>query len=242
MKRPSSSKNSSQFLVNKLTVADARHLLNNEGGELAVGNLAISVLSCLIVWGLCGWAIWAGKAIAWHLIMPMLAEYFALVLALPVLCFGLRVSELRPEAVSALRWLTFLLVGIAIYIAVMAYRSDVPWVVQGKQEWSRLAVWITAAQMHWPIIGAAIGMWISLPKRVENLAKYGPPFVGVSLGCGMRLVVFFFCIFLVPVIVSNPARLVWILWAAILIAELGALWMRWDIQQRLRRFEATAVK
>jgi hypothetical protein len=102
-----------------------------------------------------------------------------------------------------------------------------------------LVDWVVGAHMHWPILAAAAGSAIAIPGRVRNLFLHGPPFVGVSLGCAMRFVVLIFGVALLPFIVGNwksiSPHAVWIFWGIILAGDGLALWMHWDIQQRLKR-------
>ena len=51
-----------QKLVNNLTVADARHIVNCEGGELTAGEIAIEVTTSVIVAAALARAIWVGDA------------------------------------------------------------------------------------------------------------------------------------------------------------------------------------
>jgi hypothetical protein len=94
--------NSDRKLVNDLTVEDARHLLGNEGGHLSWDELTVRIVTELTVAGALAYAIWRGNVTAWHLALPSLAQYLALLLVLPLLylCFGIRIC-------GKMRWAPF---------------------------------------------------------------------------------------------------------------------------------------
>ncbi len=50
----------------------------------------------------------------------------------------------------------------------------------------------------------------------------------------MRFIVPLFFCFLPPVVASGELSLVWIIWTILLLAELAALAMHWDLQRRLQ--------
>ena len=225
-------------LVNNLTIADARHIVACEGGELTAGETVIEIITSLLVAGALTRAILVGNATAWHLFLPMVAQYVALILALPLIYLFFRHAGLRKEVISALRWVAVVALIAAASLAFQSYRSGVPWRAQLNADLSQAWRWIVDAQMHWPILIAVAAVLLALPRRVRNLYVHGPPFYGVSIGCAMRLVVPLLGCFLLPFIASGAIPIVWVLWAIILLADFLALGMHWDLQRRLRKLDA----
>lgn len=229
------------LLVKDLTVADARHLLKNEGGPLAPASLAYQLTSILVVSGFTAWALWRGTATVWHLALPSVAEYLALLLVLPLVYLLLGMKELRKDAVLSAIWIVGMLVVAAVATLVRSVRAGVPWQTQVIGDTHLLWQWIAEAHMHWPMAAAAGSVLLELPHRIGNLKRYGPPFYAVGLGCGMRIAVLILGFFLLPVVMSGSlARAAWILWGLLLLSELLAIWMHWDIQTRLRRLDSKA--
>lgn len=229
--------NSSRMLVKNLSVDDARHLLRNEGGELTLTEIVLQLVAAAVVAALTARAIWVGNATVWHLAMPMIAQYVALIAALPLLSIAAPHPGLRKDAVAALKlWFGFA-IALAIAVALRARSQETPWRDQLRADAAVAWRWIADAHMHWPILLAALGMLAALPGRVRNLYLYGPPFVGVGLGCAMRLVVLLLGAFLLPWIAGSSTRMAWFLWAMILSSEALALWMHWDVQTRLRKLD-----
>ena len=224
-------------LINKLTVGDARHLLSGEGGPRSLAQVALDLASVVIVSAFTFRAILVGNATAWHLVLPMVAEYFTLLIALPPLYAVLQHPDLRKDALGALRLSIGIIVLVVIVVAVRAPRHGVLWGQQFEADASHVWRWITDAGMHWPILVAALGMAIALPGRVHNLYEFGPPFSGISLGCGMRVVVLFLGALALPWALEDAHRMAWTLWTMILIAELLSLWMMWDIQHQLAKVD-----
>lgn len=223
------------LLVNQLTVRDAAHLVKTEGGSLSTGQIAVRLSVLVLVAAFTARAIVLGHATVWHLFLPLVAEYLVLLLSLPVLTFFVRDGELRKEARKSLLWLLTIAGIAALWIASRAIDDGTPWPVQARIEAARLLHWITGHQMHWPILGAAAGMALGMPGRVAAYHRHGPPFMAVGLGCAMRVVVPLLGCFLVPVVASGKIPLVWTIWTILVLAELGALWMHWDMQRRLAR-------
>jgi hypothetical protein len=225
-------------LVNNLSVADARHLLRTEGGELTPREAVIQLLSIAAVSALTARAILVADATAWHLALPMVAQYVALLVAMPALYAIVRHPAMRKDVVGALRLWAFLLVVAAIVTAVRSHSTALGWSEQLQADLARVWQWITDAQIQWPILLAFLAGLLESPGRVRNLYEHGPPFVGASLGCGMRVAVLFLGFFLIPIVVGSPERLTWTLWSLILLAELLALAMHWDIGRRLKKLDA----
>ncbi len=223
------------ILVNKLTVRDAAHLVKTEGGSLSTGQIAFRLATVVLVAAFTARAIVLGSATAWHLFLPLVAEYLVLLLSMPVLALFVRDGDLKKEARKSLFWLFAIAVVASLWIASRSFDHGTAWSVQAKAEASRLLHWITGHQMHWPILGAAAAMVLGMPGRVAAYHRHGPPFMAVGLGCAMRILVPFFGCFLLPLIASGKTPLVWVIWTILLLAELGALWMHWDLQRRLAR-------
>ena len=55
------------------------------------------------------------------------------------------------------------------------------------------------------------------------------------MGCAMRFIIPLLGCFLLPFIASGAFPLVWVIWAILLLAELGSLLMHWDLQRRLAK-------
>lgn len=236
----SSDKNSPTFdrkLVNDLTVEDARHLLGNEGGHLSWDELVVRIVTELTVAAALAYAIWRGNVTAWHLALPSLAQYLTLLLVLPLLYLVFRHPDLRKDVMGAVRLLIVIAAGVVIATAVRAWRRQTGWTDQLASDAELAWNWIADAGVQWPILIAAVGAVLAMPGRIRNLYKFGPPFVGVSLGCAMRLVVLLLGCFLLPFAMESSTRMVWFLWAVLLLAEGLALGMHWDIQRRLQKLD-----
>jgi hypothetical protein len=229
---------SQRKLIGNLTVADARHTLLCEGGGLTLGQLAFELISVVIVAAFTARAIVVGNATAWHLVLPMVAQYFALIFALPPLFLILQHPDLRKDALGSLRLTIGFTIAIAITIGVRAHQAGVPWQQQLNADASAAWKWVTDAEMQWPIAIACLGILAALPGRVHNLYKHGPPFSGVSLGCGMRFVVLMLGGLVLPWALEDRNRMAWTLWTMFLIAEVLTFWMLWDIQTNLKKVDA----
>jgi len=225
-------------LVNNLTISEARHLLQCEGGELDASQIAIQGVSIAVVAATCAYAIAVGNATVWHLALPMVGEYLVLLAVMPFIYLVFPHPGMKNEVVGSLRLTAGLLVIGAILATVSSYRHGNSWGEQLALDFDKAWAWVTDYSMHWPILAAMGGVLAGLPGRVYNLHKYGPPFYAVGLGCGMRAGVLFLGFFLLPFIVSGSAtRAAWLLWALLLIAEVLAIVMQWDIQQRLKKID-----
>ena len=229
-------------LVNNLTVADARHIVNCEGGELTAGEVAFELITTAIVSGTIARAILVGDATAWHLFLPMLAQYFALLLVLPVIYLFIRHPGMRKDSVGAVRLLVALLVISAIALGIQSYRMSVPWRELLDDYLAQAYRWVIDAHMHWPILAAVAAILWQIPRRVRNLYVHGPPFSGIGLGCAMRFVIPLLGCCLLPFIASGEIPAVWVLWAVILLADVLALWMHWDLQTRLCKLDGPPLE
>ena len=167
----------------------------------------------------------------------MLAQYFALILVLPVVYLFIRHPGLRKDSIGALRLILFLLLASAVALGVQSYRTEIPWRQLLDNYLVEAYRWVVDAKMHWPILLAIVAILWQIPRRIRNLYLHGPPFSGVSLGCAMRCVVPLFGCFLLPFIAAGKIPVVWILWVTIVAADILALWMHWDLQARLRKLD-----
>ena len=221
------------ILVNNLTVKDAVHLVKMEGGSLSKGQIAFRVATVVIVAAFTARAIVVGQATAWHLFLPMVGEYLVLLASIPLISLILHDSALRKDARRSLSWLLTITVIASLWIGSQAFDEGTAWTSQARVEFSRLYTWITTHQMHWPILGAMTAMIGGLPVRVAAFHRHGPPFMAVGLGCAMRLIIPLFGCFLLPFIAAGKFPIVWLIWTILLLSELGALTMHWDLQRRL---------
>lgn len=223
------------MLVNKLTVRDAEHLVKFEGGSLTPPQLAFRVGATLLVAAFAARAILVGQATAWHLFLPMVGEYLVILIALPLLALFLHDKNLRTDAWRSLRWISILAGIFSLWIASRSFDEGTAWAAQARTELSRFFTWVTTHQMHWPILGAMAAMAAGLPGRVASFRRHGPPFMAAGLGCAMRLLLPLFGCFMLPVIAAGKLPIVWLIWTILLLSELGALYMHWDLQRRLAR-------
>ena len=231
------SEHSPQKLLGNLSVADARHIVSCEGGEQSAIGFAIHFASVVAIAATTAWAIDAGYATVWHLALPMVTQYLALLVSLPVIFVFFRHPDLRKDTINAVRLLAGLAATAAIVTGARAWWHETPWSEQFNSDAHLAWRWIKDGHMLWPMLIAFLTELVAIPGRVHNLHKHGPPFVGVSLGCAMRFVVFMFGFCLLPFLLGSNTDMAWTLWAMILIAELLAFWMLWDLQRRLRKLD-----
>jgi hypothetical protein len=224
-----------RMLVNNLSVADAQHLLRNEGGELTAADVAMQLAGTAIVSALTARALLTGNATVWHLALPMIAQYLAVLAALPPIYLVVRHPGLRKDAVGSIRlWFLFAII-LAVTVAVRSQQSEQPWQGQLAADASAIWQWIAEAKMQWPMLAAAVSMLLELPGRVRNLFVYGPPFMGVGLGCAMRVAVLALGCAALPWAFGASTRMAWFLWGAIALSDVLALLMHLDIQTKLRK-------
>lgn len=223
------------ILVNKLTVKDATHLVKVEGGTLSPLQIIFRAGAIILVAAFTARAILVGQASAWHLFLPILGEYLVLLLSLPILKLFLKDPDVERGARQSLLLLFVGLIALSVWIGYRAFDEHVALWTQAAEEFSSFGNWITSHQMHWPILGAMIAMLVAIPGRVAAFRRHGPPFVGISLGCAMRIVVPLLGCFLLPLVASGAFPLVWVIWAILLLAEMGGLAMHWDLQWRLAK-------
>lgn len=231
----------SRFLVNKLTIADARLLLRSEGGPFRLWDAAMALVTIVITSWLSARAIGQGGAAVWHLLLPLLAQYLVLLIAMPVLQIKYRLPAAEVE-VKKCRWgLIVILVLVSLGTWISGLRAERTWVEQSHHLSDWLVKSITHHEMHWPMLSAAIGLLWALPWRFRNCQKLGPPFLAVNLGCAAKVLILLAGCFLLPMILSNARSAVWWLWTLFLLGELVALGMILDIQRRLRRLDSKSL-
>jgi hypothetical protein len=216
-------------------VENERHLLACEGGELSKVQVAVELVSVVAIAATTAWAIAAGHATAWHLALPMVAQWLALVLAVPFIYLVVRHPELREHAAFYLRLWAGLAVTLALVTAVRAWLDARPFPAQLELDVRHAWRWIADAHMQWPILIAVVAQLVALQGHLRNLYVHGPPFSGISLGCGMRAVVLMFGCLLLPWIIGSGTSMAWTLWWMLLIAEILTLWMLLDIQHKVRK-------
>lgn len=227
--------NQSGKLVNNLTIKDAIHLLRSEGGNLSPLGFGFRLLLVIVVAIFTARAIIHGSATIWHLFLPLIGEYLVLLISLPFINRIISDKRLRQDSRQSIRLLIAFIIATALWITWRSHNQGHPWPEQAKLELSQGYAWIVNHEMHWPILGASAGMLLSLPGRIGSFRKHGPPFVAAGIGCAMRFIVPLFFCFLLPVVASGKLSLVWIIWTILLLAELAALAMHWDLQRRLQQ-------
>jgi hypothetical protein len=230
-------------LVNDLTVGDARHILRAEGGPLTPGLIASRLMNIAIVQGAVAWAIIAGGATVWHLLLPMVAQYFGMLIG-GILCYlWWRPEGLKKDARGAVVLLVILAVIFAVTTFIRSTQASTAWGAQADLDARAMFDWVVDHKMHWPMLAGFILSMIDTRRRVIELMKHGPPYIGASLGCAMRVLIVVLGCFLIPFIAAdwNTAMWntggVWVLWGVVVLAEFLSLGMHWDVQQRLKKLD-----
>lgn len=227
----------SGMLVNKLSIKDAEDIIRKEGGTMTYSSMAFRAAVALTIAGFVARAILQGNATAVHLMLPSVAEYLGLLLMLPIVALIVPHEAIKKEARGGIKLLLFLSAIAAGWITWQSRKLGFPWMDTAGSEAATLWEWIANHQMHWPMLGAVFFSAIALPGRVRLLKKYGPPFYAVSLGCGMRVAILFLGIFLIPLVAGSSERVTWALWGLLLLGELLAIYMHWDLQTRLKKLD-----
>jgi len=181
-----------------------------------MGRIVFRIVTVLVVAIFTARAIVLGQATAWHLFLPMVAEYLVLLLAVPVMSLILHDETLRKDARRSLAWLLTITILSSFWIASRAFDEGVPWLTQGKVEFGRLYEWITGHEMHWPILAAAFAMALGFPSRIAAFHRHKPPFMAAGLGCAMRVIIPLFGCFLLPFIAAGKVPVVWLIWTILL--------------------------
>ncbi len=235
-----------RLLVNKLTVGDARRLLLHEGAERSVFENVIDLGFIVVTAGLVANAIWNWDASLWHILLPLLAQYIAINTCIPILQMIYRLPDFRSNIGKCLGNIAgwFIIVG-----AIVGWRANsvgMPWTLQLQLDSAVVRDWIVHHQIHWPIATAYVGFAITLPARFRAYRDFGPPFVSVSFGCAVRILILFLFLCIGWIFLfSNPQSNkftndygVWILWGLLLVADLLAWYGLLDIRRRLQRLDS----
>lgn len=237
MKKPKKPR-TGPMLVNNLSVKDARHLLKHEGGDATALEYGMQLGFIAITAWFSAWAIQHEGATVWHLLLPGLAQYVALLIFIPVLQAWYRLGGMKVEVGKCVGNLVAWGAIGAVTVLVRAGKQQVGWTEQLMHDTNWLIASTKEHGMLWPMISASLGLVISLPARFRGLRDYGPPFVAVGFGCAARALILFGGVFIFPLLVNHPERAPWFLWVAMLIADFGALYAIWDIRRRLKALDA----
>src|SRR5262245_53340793 len=100
------------MLVQKLSVADARRLMKLEGVELDGKSFIREIIFTVAFAATTAYAIVTGGITVWHLFMPLIASWFALVTAIPIVYLIYRHPAIGVEAWKSLGNLAVLAVII----------------------------------------------------------------------------------------------------------------------------------
>lgn len=225
----------SRILVNRLTVGEARKLIRHEGGELGTRAAILRIGTTLTTAALTARAIAVGDATVWHLLLPLLAQYAALLIAIPILQAVFRLKGLDVEVWKCFGNVAVIAVIAAAVVFYQAASSGGTFQDLLRHDSTLIVNWIVDHKMHWPMLSAFLGFAVTLPGRFRSYREHGPPFASVSFGCATQVLIMFLGAFLLPIIIHNPSSTVWILWGLLLLAELAAAVALWDVQRRLKK-------
>jgi len=232
----------STMLVNKLSVADARRLLKLEGVELDGRSFVRELAFTAIFAATSAYAVATGGATVWHLFMPLVASWFGLVTAIPIVYLFCRHPAIKVEAFKALGNLALLGAIIAGVVFFRMTKTNLTFSGQFVDDARVAWRWVTESGIHWAMLAAYFNIVSSMPARVHNLMEFGPPFAAVGIGCATQLLVLFTGVIVVPLFIGQSVALVWWLWGTLLFAKLLALYLHWDVGKRLRNYDAARAK
>jgi hypothetical protein len=256
--RRKTAKGSREELDKDFTVHEAQHILASEGGELTRTDLIVEAIWALAFSVALAWVVIAGEATAWHLLVPLFAEYLTCLVALPLIQVGLRHSELRQTACECIRAILIVaFIGAGAIWGQSLYR-DTSFAQQWHSNLTLVLDWMAGRHLIWPILIASAHGLRNLARNVVFVLNHGPPFLGPGMGWGFRIAILVLASVLAPtcgfIVVSvlqdlnvidkglnkgftqwNGIVLTWIVWACLLIADLTYLWFRWDTQTRLKQ-------
>jgi len=234
----------SRMLVQKLSVADARRLMKLEGVELDGRSFIRELVFTAAFAVTTGYAVFTGSITVWHLFMPLIASWFGLVTAIPVVYLVYRHEAIKVEAKKSIFNLVFLAAIIAAVVGYNAAKSHQSFSTQFQQDVHTAWRWVIDSDIHWAMIVAYFNIVLSMPARVHNLMEFGPPFAAVGIGCATQLLVFFGGACALPLIIEKQISAVWVLWFLLNAAHVLALWIHWDVGKRLKAYDAmkAAVK
>jgi hypothetical protein len=170
--------------------------------------------------------------------MPLLASWFGLVTAIPIVYLVYRHPAIGVEALKSLLNLAILAAIILGFVIFHMTNTHQPFTVQFVEDAKAAWKWVKEAHIQWAILVAYFNIVASMPSRVHNLMEFGPPFVGVGLGCAIQLLVLFTGVFLIPILYDRPRVIVWWLWGTLLFANALTLYLQWDVAKRLKKYDA----
>jgi hypothetical protein len=202
--------------------------------------------------GSMAWGISVGKATLWHLLLPMGTEYIVYLVSLPLLQIYYRNQHLKRETVGCLRLLAILVVLVLGYCGFQAWKDQQHFGIVFTTHVALAWNWVEGTHTQWASLLAGFHALKNMIKRIQFLVMHGPPFIGAGMGCGMRVAVLVLAGVILPVVAMfalgllrdlgikwKPEvswfSLVWVLWGLLLLADILAIWFRWDIQGRLTR-------
>ncbi len=236
-----------RLLVNKLTVGDARRLLLHEGGERSIIATVVDLGFILVTAALVAHAIAKWNATMWHLLLPLLAQYVALNTFIPILQSTYRLPNFQSTVYKCLVNIAGWFVIAAVIVVWHANSNGTTLTQQLQADFETAWGWIFNHQMHWPIATAFVGFAVTLPAQFRACRDHGPPFVSVSFGCAIRILILFFFFYLSWMfLLAAPGSTeftnnygAWIIWGLLLLADLLAWYGLLVIRLRLERLEKT---
>jgi hypothetical protein len=238
------------FLVNRLTVGDARELLLHEGADVPLAQLLTELFFVLLTAGLVAYAIWAMDATVWHLLLPLIAQYVALNVCIPILQAYYRLPDFGGNVIKCFGNIAAWFGVAAIVVTGRAWWFENEWIIQLRDDSQWLSNWIISHHMHWPMVTAFLGFAYTLPNRFRTSQKYGTQFVSIGFGCAMRLLILLaFLFFCLPMLHSTPALSkwtqangAWVAWGLLLLADLLAFFSVMEIRRRLRKVDGGKIR
>lgn len=235
----------SQKLVNELTVSDARWMILHDGKDRTTFELGLELVSLLVTSVLVAYAIYRYNATPVHLLLPLLMQYAALNCGLPFWQLVYRLPKLNPFVRNAMMNVVAWPILVGIVTFVRARQQEVPWSSQLQTDLQWVYHWIVSHEMHWPMISAFVGIFLSLSAKFRIFRDHGPPFCSVSMGCAVRiLIMLLFAFFAIPISLGKLESVpflrdnaVWLLWATLFAADLLAFYLMIDVRRRLKAHE-----
>lgn len=225
-------------------------MLMSEGGQISLRELITQLIWILAINGALAWAILKGHATVWHLVLPMVGEFVAYLVALPLLQMIYRNAHFKKESWQAVRTLLILSLALIGTLVGRAYHFQQPLGVHIANDCRACFEWIVGAHIQWAILIAAFHAIRNVVRSVRFLVAQGPPFMGPGVGCAMRFVVGFLAVVLVPTVglvlvgalkdfgINWQPNVwlspVWVIFGLLVISELTTLWFLWDTQSKLK--------
>jgi hypothetical protein len=220
-------------IAGRLSVSDARHLLRTEGRR-STRELVLDLVLAASLAALTARGIAAGHTLGWHLTLPLLARYLGMLVAMPVMQLALPHPGLAREAKLSLVWLAgFLTLTVVAVVSRVVLTGSGP-ADRIPEDAASIRRLITESGMAWPLVMAFCWSLISVPLRVLALHRFGPPFVGAGLGCGLQFLLLGIGLFALPFLVREARALAWTIWSLLTLADLSAPLIHLDLARRLR--------